>query len=46
MKANDIYKEIAEDVKFRSDTSNYEVLPNVKNSKEIELVGKIMIRFV
>ena len=49
-KTEDFYEDIAEDVKKRSDTSNYEVngpLPTGKNKKVIELVkdelgGKIM----
>ena len=54
MKANDIYRDIAEDVETRFDTSNYELdipLPRGKNQKVIglmkdELGGKTMIKFV
>ena len=54
IKTNDIYKEIAEDVKTRFDTSNYELnrsLPKGKNKKVIglmkdELCGKIVTKFV
>ena len=50
----DIYKDIAEDVETRFDTSNYELgkpLPKGKNKKIIgvmkdELGGKIMTKFV
>ena len=53
-KTNDIYKDIAEDVKTRFDTSNYELdrpLTNGKNKKVIwlmknELDGKIMKIFL
>ena len=53
IKANDIYKDIAEDVESRYDTSYYELdipLPNGKNKKVIglmkdELGGKIMAKF-
>ena len=41
VKADDIYKDIAEDVKTRYDTSNYESgkpLPKGKNKKVIELM--------
>ena len=51
---DDIYKDIAEDVGTRFDTSNYELdgpLPKGKNKKVIELMkdelgGKIMTNFV
>ena len=54
IKAGDIYKDIAEDVETRFDTSNYELdrpLPKGKNKKVIglmkdELGGKIMTKFV
>ena len=54
IKADDIYKDIAEDVETRFDTSNYELdrpLPKWKNKKVIELikdelVGKSKIKFV
>ena len=54
IKTNDIYKDIAEDVEIRFDTSNYQLvrpLPKGKYEKVIrlmkdELVGKIMINFV
>ena len=54
IKTDDIYKDIAEDVETRFDTSNYELdrpLPKGKNKKVIglmkdELGGKIMIKFV
>ena len=54
IKADDIYEDIAEDVKTRFKTSNYELdspLPKPKNKKVIgliknELGGKIMIEFV
>ena len=54
MKTDDIYKNIAEDVETRFDTSNYELdrpLPKGKNKKVIglmkdELGGKIMPKFV
>ena len=54
IKTEDFYKDIANDVEKRFDTSNYEVdrpLPTGKNKKEIglmkdELGGKIMIKFV
>ena len=54
VKADDIYKDIAEDVKTRFDTSNSEVdrpLPKGKNKKVIglmkdELGGEIMKKFV
>ena len=41
VKTDDIYKDIAEDVETRFDTSNFEInksLPNGKNEKEIELI--------
>ena len=54
IKAEDFYKDIANDVEKRSDTSNYEVnspLPTGKNKKVIgfmkdELGGKIMTEFI
>ena len=54
IKTDYIYKDIAEDVETRFDTSNYELdrpLPKGKNKKVIELikdelVGKIMTKFV
>ena len=54
MKRDDIYKDIAEDVEARFDTSNYQLersLPNRENKKVIglmkdELGRKIMIEFV
>ena len=54
IKANHIYKDIAEDVKTMFDTSNYEIngiLPKGKNKKVIsglknELDGKVMIEFI
>ena len=54
IKTDDIYKDIAEDVETRFDTSNYELdrpLPKRKNKKIIglmkdELSGKIMTEFV
>ena len=54
MLTDDIYKNIAEDVETRFDTSNYELerpLPKVKNKKVIqlrkdELGRKIMTKFV
>ena len=54
VKTDDIYKDIAEDVETRFDTSNCELnrpLPKGKNKKVIsimkdELVGKIMKEFV
>ena len=54
IKTNDIYKDIAEDVETRFDTSNYELdspLPKAKNKKVIgllkdELGEKIMTKFV
>ena len=54
IKTNDFYKDIANDVKKRFDTSNYEVnkpLPTGKNKKVIglmkdELGGKIITEFV
>ena len=54
IKAEDFYKDIADHVEKRSDTSNYEVdrpLPTGKNKKVIglmkdELGGKIMTEFV
>ena len=54
IKANDFYKDIANDVEKRFDTSNYEVnrpLPTGKNKKVIglmndELGGKIITEFV
>ena len=53
IKTYDIYRDIAEDVQTRFDTSNYELgrpLPKEKNKKLIglmkdELGGKIMIEF-
>ena len=53
VKADDIYKHIAEDVETRFDTSNYELdrpLPKGKNKKVIgiitdELGGQIMMEF-
>ena len=53
IKTEDFYEDIADDVKKRSDTSNYEVnipLPTGKNKKVIELMmdklgGKIMTEF-
>ena len=41
IKTDDIYKDIAEDVETRFDTSNFEIdrpLPTVKNQKVIELM--------
>ena len=41
MDTDDIYKDVAEDVKTRFDTSNYELdraLPKAKNKKVIELM--------
>ena len=54
VETDDIYKDIAEDVKTRFDTSNFEInrsLPNGKNKKVIglikdELGGQIMKGFV
>ena len=54
IKIDDIYKNIAEDVETRFDTSNYELdrpFPKGKNKKVIglmkdELGGKIMTKFV
>ena len=54
IKTNDIYKDIAQDVENRFDTSNYELgrpLPKRKDKKVIELIkdklgGKIMTKFV
>ena len=54
IKTEDFYKDIANDVEKRSDTSNYEVnrpLPTGKNKKVIglmkdELGGKIIMEFV
>ena len=54
IKTDDIYKDIAEDVETRFDTSNYELdrsLSKGKNKKVIglikdELGGKIMAEFV
>ena len=54
IKTNDIYKDIAENVEIRSDTSNYESdrpLPKGKNKWVIRLIkdelgGEIMIKFV
>ena len=54
VKTDDIYKDIAEDVETRFDTSNFEInrsLPNGKNKKVIglikdELGGQIMKGFV
>ena len=53
-KTDDIYKEIAEDVKTRFDTSNYELhkpLPKGKNKKVTRLMKdescvKVMVKFV
>ena len=53
IKADDTYKDIAEDVETRFDTSNYELhrpLPKARNKKVIglttdELVGKITKEF-
>ena len=54
VKKDDIYKDVAEDVEARSDTSNFEIdrlLPKGKNKKVIglmkdELDGQIMKEFV
>ena len=54
IKTDDVYKDIAEDVETRFDTSNYELdrpFPKRKNKIVIglmkdELSGKIMIKFV
>ena len=54
IKTDDIYKDIAEDVETRFDTSNYELdklLPKGKNKKVLglmkdELSGKIRTKFV
>ena len=54
IKTDDIYKDVAEDIETRFDTSNYELdkrFPKGKNKKVIgltkdELVGKIMTKFV
>ena len=54
IKTDDIYKDIAEDVETRFDTSNYElyrVLPKENNKKVIKLMkdelgAKIMTKFV
>ena len=54
IKTDDIYKDIAEDVETRLDTSNYELerlIPKWKSKKVIglmkdELDGKIMTKFV
>ena len=54
IKTDNIYKDIAEDVETRFDSSNYELgrpLPKGKNEKVIglmkdELGGKIMTKFV
>ena len=54
IKTDDFYKDVAEDVETRFDTSNVELdrpLPKVKNKKVIGLVkdelgGKIMIKYV
>ena len=54
IKTNDTYKDIAEDVETRFDTSNYELnrpLPKGKNKNVIGLMkdklsGKIMAKFV
>ena len=54
IKTDDIYKDIAEDVETRFDTSNYELdrpLPKTKDRKVIglmkdELGWKIMTKFV
>ena len=53
IKTGDIYKDIAEDVETRFDTSNYELgrpLPKSKNKKVIgliknELDGKVITKF-
>ena len=53
-KTDDIYKDIAEDIEIRFDTSNYELdrpLPKGKNKEVIELMKdkvseKMMIKFV
>ena len=54
IKTDDVYKDIAEDVETRFDTSNWEwdgPLPKGKNKKVVglmndELGGKIMTKFV
>ena len=54
IKADDIYKNIAEDIKNRFDSSNHESdrpLPRVKNKKviwlmKVELDGKFKTKFV
>ena len=49
IKTEDFYKDIADDIEKRFDTSNYEInrpLPIGKNKKVIELGGKIMTEFV
>ena len=54
VKTNDIYKDVAEDVETRFDTSNFEIdrpLPKGKNKKVIGLIkdesgGQIMKEFV
>ena len=49
IKTDVIYKNIAENVDTRFDTSNYELdrpLPKGKNKKVIRLIGKIMTKFV
>ena len=54
MKTDDMYKDIAEDVETRFDTSNYEldrILPRGRNKKVIELMKdelgrKIMTKYI
>ena len=54
VKTGDIYKDIAEDIEKRFDTSNFEIdrpLPKIKNKKVIglrknKLGGQIMKKFV
>ena len=54
IKTDDSYKDIAEDVRTRFDTSNYQLdrpLPKAKNKRVIGLIkdklgGKIMTKFV
>ena len=54
LKTDDIYKDIAEDVETRFDTSNFELerpLPKGQNKKVIRLIkdesgGKVMTKFV
>ena len=54
IKTDDLYKDIAEDVETRFDTSNYELgrpLPKAKKEKVTELMedklgGKVMTKFV